>query len=118
MSSIEIIILCVTGAIACITYIVKHFKTSSCWTKESCCMCKMDLAPETPAVSINGEIKDKVDGSKSEVVIKTHELHPTSYNTPNNDDSHYLYPPTPSSSNTSSIPDEKADSKIHVSSVV
>ena len=108
MSSIEIIILCVTGAIACITYIVKHFKTSSCWTKESCCMCKMDLAPETPAPSINGEIKDKVDGSKSEVVI----------NTPNNDDSHYLYPPTPSSSNTSSIPDEKADSKIHVSSVV
>lgn len=108
MSSIEIIILCVTGAIACITYIVKHFKTSSCWTKESCCMCKMDLAPETPVPSINGEIKDKVDGSKSEVVINTH----------NNDDSPYLYPPTPSSSNTSSIPDERADSQIHVSSVV
>ncbi len=70
MSSIEIIILCVTGAIACITYIVKHFKTSSCWTKESCCACKMDKSPETPAPSI------------------------------------------------ASIPDEKADSKIHVSSVV
>ncbi len=70
MSSIEIIILCVTGAIACITYIVKHAKTSSCWTSDACFSCKMDLAPETPAPSI------------------------------------------------ASIPDEKADSKIHVSSVV
>ena len=54
MSSVEIIILCVTGAIACITYIVKHFKTSSCWTSESCFTCKMD----------------KDDKSKSEVVIE------------------------------------------------
>ncbi len=43
MSSVEIIILCVTGAIACITYIVKHFKKSECWSKESCCICKMDI---------------------------------------------------------------------------
>ncbi len=78
MSSIEIIILCVTGAIACITYIVKHFKKSSCWTSDACFSCKMD----------------KDDKSKSEVVIET---------------------PCPS---IASIPDEKADSKIHVSSVV
>lgn len=55
MSSIEIIILCVTGAIACITYIVKHFKKSECWTSESCCICKMD----------------KDNKSKSDVVINT-----------------------------------------------
>ena len=54
MSSIEIIILCVTGAIACITYIVKHAKSSECWTSKSCFSCKMD----------------KDDKSKSEVVIE------------------------------------------------
>ena len=42
MSSVEIIILCVTGVIACITYLVKHFKKSECWSKESCFTCKMD----------------------------------------------------------------------------
>ena len=43
MSSVEIIILCITGAIACITYIVKHFKKSECWSKDSCFSCKMDI---------------------------------------------------------------------------
>ena len=42
MSSPEIIILAITGVVACITYLVKHFKKSSCWTKESCFSCNMD----------------------------------------------------------------------------
>ena len=54
MSSVEIIILSVTGVIAMLTYIVKHAKTSSCWTSESCFTCKMD----------------KDDKSKSDVVIE------------------------------------------------
>ena len=54
MSSVEIIILCVSGAIACITYAIKHFKKSECWTPTSCCSCKMD----------------KDDKSKSDVVIE------------------------------------------------
>ena len=54
MSSIEIIILCVTGTIACITYFVKHAKTSSCWSKEACFSCKMD----------------KDNKSKSDVIIE------------------------------------------------
>ena len=40
--SVEIIILCVTGVVACLTYLVKHFKKSECWSKDSCCVCKMD----------------------------------------------------------------------------
>ena len=40
--SIEIIVLAVTGTLACLTYLVKHFKTSSCWSKDACCSCKMD----------------------------------------------------------------------------
>ena len=55
MSSVEIIILCVTGVIACITYLVKHFKKSECWSKDSCCSCKMD----------------KDDKSKSDVIIES-----------------------------------------------
>ena len=43
MSSVEIIILSVTGIIAMLTYIVKHFKKSECWSKDSCCVCKMDI---------------------------------------------------------------------------
>ena len=58
MSSVEIIILCVTGAIACITYIVKHFKKSECWGKESCCVCKMD----------------KDDKSKSDLSVESEEI--------------------------------------------
>ena len=57
MSSPEIIILAITGVVACVTYLVKHFKKSSCWTKESCCSCKMDLD----------------DKSKSDVVVSENE---------------------------------------------
>ena len=57
MSSPEIIILVITGVVACVTYLVKHFKKSSCWTKESCCSCKMD----------------KDDSSKSDVVVSENE---------------------------------------------
>ncbi len=68
MSSVEIIILCVTGAIACITYIVKHFKRSECWSKESCFMCKMDIDDKSKSdLSIEyNEIKE----SKKEFVEK------------------------------------------------
>ena len=54
MSSVEIIILSVTGIIAMLTYIVKHAKSSECWTTKSCFSCKMD----------------KDDKSKSEVSIE------------------------------------------------
>ena len=54
MSSVEIIILSVTGVIAMLTYIVKHFKKSTCWSSDSCFTCNMD----------------KDDKSKSEVVIE------------------------------------------------
>ena len=43
MSSVEIIIICITGTIACLTYLIKHFKKSECWSKQACCLCKMDL---------------------------------------------------------------------------
>ena len=58
MSSVEIIILCITGAIACITYIVKHFKKSECLSKKACFSCKMD----------------KDDKSKSELSIESEEI--------------------------------------------
>ena len=61
MSSIEIIILCVTGVVACLTYLVKHFKKSECWSKDSCCVCKMDKNDSKSDLSIesseNKEIK-------------------------------------------------------------
>ena len=57
MSSIEIIILCVSGAIACITYVVKHAKSSECWTSKSCFSCKMDKSTDTPSVSIESDEK-------------------------------------------------------------
>ena len=55
--SVEIIILCVTGVVACLTYLVKHFKKSECWSKDSCCVCKMD----------------KDDKSKSDLSIDSNE---------------------------------------------
>ena len=58
MSSVEIIIICITGTIACITYIVKHFKKSECWSKKACFSCKMD----------------KDDKSKSELSIESEEI--------------------------------------------
>ena len=63
MSSVEIIILCVTGAIACITYIVKHFKRSECWSKESCFMCKMDIDDKSKS-----DLSIEPDESKKEYV--------------------------------------------------
>ena len=52
MSSVEIIILSVTGIIAMLTYIVKHFKKSECWSKDSCCVCKMDKNDSKSDLSI------------------------------------------------------------------
>ncbi len=57
MSSVEIIILAVTGVVACLTYLVKHFKKSECWSKDSCCTCRMD----------------KDDKSKSDLSIESDE---------------------------------------------
>ncbi len=58
--SVEIIILCVTGVIACLTYLVKHFKKSECWSKESCCVCRMDKDDKSKSdLSIESENKDK-----------------------------------------------------------
>jgi len=58
MSSVEIIILCVTGVIACLTYLVKHFKKSECWSKDSCCVCKMDKNDSKSDLSIESENKE------------------------------------------------------------
>ena len=57
MSSVEIIILSVTGIIAMLTYIVKHFKKSTCWTSDACFSCKMDKSTDTPSVSIEPDEK-------------------------------------------------------------
>ena len=57
--SVEIIILCVTGVVACLTYLVKHFKKSECWSKDSCCVCKMDKNDSKSDLSIeSNENKD------------------------------------------------------------
>ena len=56
--SVEIIILCVTGVVACLTYLVKHFKKSECWSKDSCFTCKMDID----------------DKSKSDLSIESNEI--------------------------------------------
>ena len=57
--SVEIIILCVTGVVACLTYLVKHFKKSECWSKDSCCVCKMDKNDSKSDLSIeSSENKD------------------------------------------------------------
>ncbi len=68
MSSVEIIILCVTGVVACLTYLVKHFKKSECWSKDSCCVCRMDKDDKSKSdLSIESEEKEK---SKKEYVEK------------------------------------------------
>ena len=69
MSSIEIIILCVTGVVACLTYLVKHFKKSECWSKDSCCTCKMD----------------KDDKSKSDLSIDSSENKDANLKSPRDD---------------------------------
>ncbi len=66
MSSVEIIILAVTGVVACLTYLVKHFKKSECWSKDSCCTCKMDKDDKSKSdLSIESDEKEK---SKKEYV--------------------------------------------------
>ncbi len=68
--SVEIIILCVTGVVACLTYLVKHFKKSECWSKDSCCVCKMDKNDSKSDLSIESEEKSKKEYVK-ETDIKT-----------------------------------------------
>ena len=65
--SVEIIILCVTGVIACLTYLVKHFKKSECWSKESCCVCKMDKNDSKSDLSI----ESNENKEKKEYVLET-----------------------------------------------
>ena len=66
--SVEIIILCVTGVVACLTYLVKHFKKSECWSKDSCCVCKMDKNDSKSDVSIEStENKEKKESKKEYV---------------------------------------------------
>ena len=52
MSSPELFVLTVTGVIAMLTYVIKHMKTSTCWTSESCFSVKMDNTKSpTPSLS-------------------------------------------------------------------
>ncbi len=72
MSSVEIIILCVTGVVACLTYLVKHFKKSECWSKDSCFTCKMDIDDKSKSdLSIESEEKEKSKEYVKETDIKT-----------------------------------------------
>ncbi len=68
MSSVEIIILAVTGVVACLTYLVKHFKKSECWSKESCCVCRMDKDDKSKSDLSIESIEEK---SKKEYVKET-----------------------------------------------
>ena len=66
--SVEIIILCVTGVVACLTYLVKHFKKTECWSKDSCCVCKMDKNDSKSDLSIEStENKEKKESKKEYV---------------------------------------------------
>ena len=68
--SVEIIILCVTGVVACLTYLVKHFKKSECWSKDSCCVCKMDKNDSKSDLSIDSSENKESKESKKEYVEK------------------------------------------------
>ena len=68
--SVEIIILCVTGVVACLTYLVKHFKKSECWSKDSCCVCKMDKNDSKSDLSIESSENKESKESKKEYVEK------------------------------------------------
>ncbi len=71
MSSVEIIILSVTGIIAMLTYIVKHFKKSECWSKDSCFTCKMDIDDKSKSdLSIESKESKEIKESKKEFVEK------------------------------------------------
>ena len=68
MSSIEIIILCVTGVVACLTYLVKHFKKSECWSKDSCFTCKMDIDDKSKS---DLSIESNENKEKKQYVLET-----------------------------------------------
>ena len=68
MSSVEIIIICITGTIACLTYLIKHFKKSECWSKQACCLCKMDLDDKSKS-DLSIELNEPKE-SKKEYVEK------------------------------------------------
>ena len=42
--SAELLIISITGAVAVLTYIVKHCRKSECWSKENCFSIRMDSA--------------------------------------------------------------------------
>ena len=65
--SVEIIILCVTGVVSCLVYLTKHFKKSECWSKDSCCVCKMDKNDSKSDLSIESNENKE---SKKEYVEK------------------------------------------------
>ena len=69
--SVEIIILCVTGVVACLTYLVKHFKKSECWSEKSCCVCKMDKNDSKSDLSIESNENKESKESKKEYVLET-----------------------------------------------
>ena len=80
MSSVEIIIICITGTIACLTYLIKHFKKSECWSKQACCLCKMDLDDKSKSTlsveSNDANLKSPKDDflpQKRDVVISSSE---------------------------------------------
>jgi hypothetical protein len=69
MSSPELIILTVTGVIAMLTYVVKHMKTSTCWTSESCFNIKMDNT-KSPTSSVSDiKVDIKVDEKVNDKIV-------------------------------------------------
>ncbi len=72
MSSVEIIILAVTGVVACLTYLVKHFKKSECWSKDSCCVCRLDKDDKSKSdLSIESEEKEKSKEENLKVTVSS-----------------------------------------------
>ena len=100
--SVEIIILCVTGVVACLTYLVKHFKKSECWSKDSCCTCKMD----------------KDDKSKSDLSIDSSENKDANLKSPRDDFLPQKRDVVISSSESKKEYVEKEDLKVTVSSTI
>ena len=71
MSSVEIIILCITGIVSSLIYLTKHFKKSECWSKDSCCVCKMDKNDSKSDLSIESNENKESKESKKEYVLET-----------------------------------------------
>ena len=59
----------------CLTYLVKHFKKSECWSKDSCCVCKMDKNDSKSDLSIeskeNKEKKEYVEKEDLKVTVSS-----------------------------------------------